>query len=189
MKPGQILSTRADLVPPEYQAELAKLQDAAPPVPVEAMRAVIEAEPGRSPEEVFASFDPTPLVAASIGQAHAAVRPDGTEVVVKVRRSGVVEQDLEIFLNLAATASRRWELVEEYDLVGLAEEFAETLRAELDYLREGRNAERFAQNFAGDPNIHSPRSASEPLRSATWRLWTRRESTGPNWPGAPPGSC
>lgn len=160
IKLGQVLSTRADLVPPEYQAELAKLQDAAPPVPVEAVRAVIEVELGRSPEELFASFDPTPLAAASIGQAHAAVRPDGTEVVVKVRRPGVVEQveqDLEILLNLATAASRRWELAEEYDLVGLAQEFAETLRAELDYLREGRNAERFARNFAGDPNVHIPR--------------------------------
>ncbi len=160
IKLGQILSTRADLLPPEYLAELAKLQDAAPPVPVEAVRAVIASELGRPPEEVFASFDPTPLAAASIGQAHAATLFDGTEVVVKVRRPGVVEQveqDLELFLNLAAAASRRWELAEEYDLVGLAQEFAQTLRAELDYLREGRNAERFAQNFAGDPTVHIPR--------------------------------
>lgn len=160
IKLGQILSTRADLLPPEYQAELAKLQDAAPPVPVEAVRAVIESELGRPPEQVFARFDPTPLAAASIGQAHAASLFDGTEVVVKVRRPGVVEQveqDLEIFLNLAAAASRRWELAEEYDLVGLAQEFAQTLRAELDYLREGRNAERFAQNFAGNPRVHIPR--------------------------------
>lgn len=160
IKLGQILSTRADLLPPEYQAELSKLQDAAPPVPVEAVRAVIATELGRPPEEVFARFDPTPLAAASIGQAHAATLFDGTEAVVKVRRPGVVEQveqDLELFLNLAAAASRRWELAEEYDLVGLAEEFAQTLRAELDYLREGRNAERFAQNFAGDPMVHIPR--------------------------------
>lgn len=160
IKLGQILSTRADLLPLEYQVELAKLQDAAPPVPVEAVRQVLEAELGRPPEEVFARFDPTPLAAASIGQAHAATLPGGTEVVVKVRRPGVVEQveqDLELLLNLAATASRRWELAEEYDLVGLAEEFAQTLRAELDYLREGRNAERFAHNVAGDPTVHIPR--------------------------------
>ncbi len=160
IKLGQILSTRADLLPPEYQAELAKLQDAAPPVPLEAVRVVITTELGRPPEEVFAHFDPTPLAAASIGQAHAATLFDGTEVVVKVRRPGVVEQveqDLELFLNLAATASRRWELAEEYDLVGLAQEFAQTLWAELDYLREGRNAERFAKTFAGDPMVHIPR--------------------------------
>lgn len=160
VKLGQILSTRADLVPPDYQAELAKLQDAAPPVPPEAILPVFEAELGQPPEKIFAYFDWQPLAAASIGQAHAAVLPDGTEVVVKVRRPGIVEQveqDLEILLNLAHTASRRWELAEEYDLVGLAEQFAQTLRAELDYLREGRNAETFARNFRHDPTVHIPR--------------------------------
>ncbi|HZU05165.1 MAG TPA: AarF/ABC1/UbiB kinase family protein [Chloroflexota bacterium] len=160
IKLGQILSTRADLLPPEYQAELAKLQDAAPPVPWPAIRDTVTAELGGPLEAAFAAFDPTPLAAASIGQAHAAVLPDGTEVVVKVRRPGVVEQveeDLEILQNLAAAAARRWELADEYDLVGLAQEFAQTLRAELDYLREGRSAERFAANFAADPSIHIPR--------------------------------
>ncbi len=175
IKLGQILSTRADLLPPEYQAELAKLQDAAPPVPLEAVRVVITTELGRPPEELFARFDPTPLAAASIGQAHMATLFDGTEVVVKVRRPGVVEQveqDLEIFLNLAAAVSRRWELAEEYDLVGLAQEFAQTLRAELDYLREGRNAERFAKNFAGDPMVHIPRIFWETTTS--WVLTLER---------------
>jgi ubiquinone biosynthesis protein len=76
-----------------------------------------------------------------------------------VRRPGVVEQveeDLEILQSLAATASRRWEVVEDHDVVGLMQEFAETLRAELDYIREGRSAERFAKNFAGDPDVHIP---------------------------------
>ena len=90
-------------------------------------------------EVVFASFDLTPLAAASIGQAHAATLLDGTEVVVKVRRPDVdaqVEEDLEILLNLALVASRRWVLADQYDVVGLTQEFAETLRAELDYVRE-----------------------------------------------------
>ena len=160
IKLGQILSTRPDLLPPEYQAELAKLQDAAPPVPGKVVMALIAAELGRPVEECFAAFDHQPLAAASIGQAHAATLPDGTEVVVKVRRPHVVEQveaDLEILQNLAAAASRRLVLAERYDLVGLAQEFAQTLRAELDYLREGRSAEHFAANFAGDPGIHIPR--------------------------------
>ncbi|WP_216641313.1 ABC1 kinase family protein [Thermus scotoductus] len=172
IKLGQILSTRADLLPPEYLTELAKLQDAVPPVPSEAVREVIATELGLQPEQVFASFDPTPLAAGSIGQAHAATLFDGTEVVVKVRRPGVVEQveqDLELFLNLAAAASRRWELAEEYDLVGLAQEFAQTLRSELDYLREGWNADRFAQNFSGDPTVHIPR--------VFWELTTSRVIT------------
>ena len=160
VKLGQILSTRSDLLGPEYQVELAKLQDAAPPVPSDAIRELITRELGQDPETVFASFEIVPLAAASIGQAHAATLRDGTEVVVKVRRPGVVEQveeDLEILRNLAAHASRRWHAVDAYDIVGLVDEFAGTLRAELDYLREGRSAERFAANFAQDDDVHIPR--------------------------------
>ncbi len=160
VKLGQILSTRADLLPPNYQAELAKLQDAAAPEPGEVMCAVVEAELGRPIAALFASFDREPLAAASIGQAHAATLFDGTEVVVKVRRPGAVEQvaeDLEILENLAATASRHWEVADRYDLVGLVQEFAQTLRAELDYIHEGRNAERFAADLADDPAVHIPR--------------------------------
>jgi ubiquinone biosynthesis protein len=160
IKLGQILSTRADLLPPDYQAELAKLQDQAPPVATDLVRDILVQELGRPVEDFFASFDPKPLATASIGQVHAATLRDGTEVVVKVRRPGVaeqVEEDLEILQNLAVTASRHWEPAEEYDVIGLAEEFAQTLEAELDYIREGRNAERFAANFAGDKVVHVPR--------------------------------
>ena len=160
IKLGQILSTRADLLPPEYLAELTKLQDSAPPVPFEAIQQVLVSELGQEIETVFAEFDPKPLAAASIGQAHAAVLPDGTEVVVKIRRPGVVEQvneDLEILKELAATASRHLEFADRYDLAGLVEEFSQTLRSELDYIREGHSAERFAANFANDPGIHVPR--------------------------------
>jgi ubiquinone biosynthesis protein len=160
VKLGQILSTRSDLLDSAYQVELAKLQDAAPPVPGEAIRELVTRELGRDPAIAFASFEIVPLAAASIGQAHAATLHDGTEVVVKVRRPGVVEQveeDLEILRNLAAHASRRWQAAADYDIVGLADEFAQTLRAELDYLREGRNAERFAANFAQDDEVHIPR--------------------------------
>ncbi len=118
------------------------------------------AELGQPVEDLFATFDFTPLAAASIGQAHAATLLDGTQVVVKVRRPGAVEQieeDLALLHNLAMTASRRWELAHHYDLVGLAQDFAKTLRAELDYIREGENAERFAKNFAHDTTIHIPR--------------------------------
>jgi ubiquinone biosynthesis protein len=159
IKLGQILSTRSDLLSPEYQAELARLQDAAPPVAPDIVRKTLVAELGESVEAAFATFDLTPLASGSIGQAHAATLLDGTEVVVKVRRPGVVEQveeDLEILQNLAVGASRRWELADQYDLPGLAHEFARTLRDELDYLREARNAERFAANFAHETSIHIP---------------------------------
>ncbi|MEW6638548.1 MAG: AarF/UbiB family protein, partial [Actinomycetota bacterium] len=160
VKLGQILSTRPDLMPPDYQEELARLQDAAPPIPSEAVEEAVRAELGQPVEEAFATFEREPLAAASIGQAHAATLRDGTEVVVKVRRPGVVEQieeDLRILQSLAVRASRRWEVAEQYDVVALAQEFAQTLRAELDYVREGRNAERFAENFADDPGVHVPK--------------------------------
>jgi ubiquinone biosynthesis protein len=160
IKLGQILSTRADLLPPEYLAELTKLQDSAAPVPFEAIQKVLLTELGQPIENLFADFDPAPLAAASIGQAHVATLWDGTEVVVKIRRPGVVDQvneDLEILKELATRASRHWSFADRYDLVGLVEEFSQTLRSELDYIREGHSAERFAVNFANDPAIHVPR--------------------------------
>ena len=160
IKLGQILSTRADLLPPEYLVELTKLQDAAAPVASDEIVQALVTELGQPLENAFATFDTKPLAAASIGQAHAATLPDGTEVVVKIRRPGVMEQvaeDLEILRHLAATATRHWDFATRYDLIGLAQEFAETLRSELDYIREGQSAERFAENFANDPRIHIPR--------------------------------
>jgi ubiquinone biosynthesis protein len=159
VKLGQVLSTRSDLLPPEYLQELVKLQDAAPPLPPGLAGSVIEEELGRTLSEVFASFDDAPLAAASIGEAHAATLLDGADVVVKVRRPQVVEQiedDLELLQDLAARAERHWETAAEYDVVGLVGEFAQTLRAELDYLAEGRTAERFAGNFAGDDDVRIP---------------------------------
>jgi ubiquinone biosynthesis protein len=160
IKLGQLLSTRSDILPAAYLRELSKLQDGAPPVPGATISDLIAQELGAAPEKLFTDFDTTALASASIGQAHTATLRDGTAVVVKVRRPGVVatiETDLEILQNLAAQASRRWSAAADYDLVGLASEFAETLRTELDYLAEGRNAERFAENFASNPGVHIPR--------------------------------
>lgn len=106
VKLGQILSTRPELRPPEYQSELAWLQDSAPLVAESLVSDIIRQELGLEPEEVFATFDKTPLASASIGQAHAATLADGTERVVKIRRPGVVEQsevDLEVLQNLPLT--------------------------------------------------------------------------------------
>jgi ubiquinone biosynthesis protein len=178
IKFGQILSTRSDLLSPEYSCELAKLQDAVPPVPFAELSETLSAELGRPIDETFASFDPEPLAAASIGQAHVATLDDGTEVVVKIRRPGVVEQvreDLEILKNLAAAAGRRWEAAEQYDLVALVDEFAEALLLELDYLREGRNAERLAANFADDSGLHVPRIFWE---TTTSRILTQERMQG-----------
>ena len=128
IKLGQVLSTRADLLGPEFRVELAKLQDDAPHLASDVVREFVRTELGGEPESVFAAFDPDPLAAASIGQAHAAAMPDGTEVVVKIRRPGAMEQvelDLEILMNGALHASRRSEQMAEYDVVGIAEEFAQ----------------------------------------------------------------
>lgn len=160
-KLGQLLSTRADLLPPAYQRELALLQDQVPSVSGDAIVAVVEVELGGPLAGHFATFEREPLAAASIGQAHAATLPDGTEVVVKVRRPGVVAQveaDLTLLRGLAQTAQRRWSAAEQYDLVALADEFARTIRTELDYTQEARTVERFATNFSTNPNIHIPRA-------------------------------
>ena len=160
IKLGQLVSTRADLLPPDYQAELTKLQDSAPAVPGEAVEDIIESELHAPADVVFASFEAAPLACASVGQAHIATLDDGTEVVVKVRRPNVVEdveRDLEIIRNFAARASRHSKTATRYDVTGLADEFVQTLRGQLDYLQEARNAERFSANFADDPWVQIPR--------------------------------
>lgn len=159
VKLGQLLSTRPDLLPPAYIAELSKLQDAAPPVAGEAITEAITAELGAEPQQIFAEFDNRPLASASIGQAHGALLVDGTPVVVKVRRPDAVRkvnEDLEILQNLADRAGRLWEPARTYNVHGLVQEFAQTLRAELDYLREARNAERFAANFTNHSDVSIP---------------------------------
>lgn len=158
VKLGQVVSTRPDLLPPRYVQELTRLQDSTPPVPPERIRAMIESEPDSAAEEILAEIDPVPLATGSIGQAHAAVYK-GVDVVVKVRRPGVVEEvnrDLEILAELAKLLSTYWPAVQHFDLVGLADEFAQSLRDELDYLTEARNAQRMAENFRGDPRVHVP---------------------------------
>lgn len=160
IKLGQVLSTRPDMLPPDYLRELSKLQSSAPEVPAAIIRSLIEQELGETPEKLFASFSDAPLASASIGQAHAATLHDGTAVVIKVRRPGVVaavQEDLEILQNLAQQVSRNWAAVADYNLEAISASFAATLRDELDYLQEGRNAERFAKNFADDPSIHIPK--------------------------------
>lgn len=158
VKLGQVVSTRPDLLPPRYVQELTRLQDNSPPVPPERIREMIESEPDSAAEEILAEIDPVPLATGSIGQAHAAVYK-GVDVIVKVRRPGVVEEvnrDLEILSELAKLLSTYWPAVEHFDLEGLADEFAQSLRDELDYLTEARNAQRMAENFMGDPRVHIP---------------------------------
>jgi len=169
VKLGQVLSTRPDLLPPAYIAELARLQDTVPPEPWEPVRAQLEAELGAPVEEVFATLDPEPIAAASLAQVHAATLPDGAEVVVKVQRPDIeatINVDLDILADVARLLQTRTPLGELYDLPGIVEEFAATLRAELDFYREGHNADRFRANFADEPYLYIPK--------VYWEYTTRR---------------
>jgi ubiquinone biosynthesis protein len=167
IKLGQVASTRPDLVPPEISVELEKLRDRVPPVATDAIVKIIEEELCCAADEVFEHFDPVPLAAASIGQVHAATLRDGTRVVVKVRKPDVAETvaaDLAILGDLARRAAIADLLRGRYDFEALADEFSWTLRSELDYLREGRNADRLREILAGDPRVVVP--------SIHWRLTT-----------------
>ncbi|MFM8427915.1 MAG: ABC1 kinase family protein, partial [Chloroflexota bacterium] len=155
IKFGQILSTRPDILPLSFITELSKLVDSVSPEPWEKMRALLAHELGREPETLFASIDPQPMASASLSQVHAAVLPNGQEVVIKVQRpniTAVIETDLEIMASLAASAQTS-SLGKIYDLTGIADDFSFTLRNELDYQREGRNADRLRESFAGQENL------------------------------------
>lgn len=159
IKMGQILSTRADLVPPAYQTELAELQSNAPWLPFADVRSVVEGELGAPLETLFASFATEPLGSASIGVVHAATLRDGSEVVVKVQRPQIVPvimADIDILRMFVARLGRHWHVIGDYDVPGFIDDFERQLRHELDYLREARNAGRIAGHFAGRSGLRVP---------------------------------
>jgi ubiquinone biosynthesis protein len=142
VKLGQVLSTRRDLLPAEFTGELSRLQDDAAGVPWPAVEQVLRSELGAEVSEVFASFDRTPIAAASIAQVHAATLMSGARVVVKVRRPDVsqtVDRDLDITGRLAARLERSTSWGRAVGAAGLAAGFAAALREELDLRVEARN--------------------------------------------------
>jgi ubiquinone biosynthesis protein len=160
VKFGQALSTRVDLLPSDVVAELTKLQDDVAPLPSGACERIIEEVFGQPISTLFESFDPMPLAAASIAQVHRATLPNGEAVAIKVRRPGIdrtIEADLMVLSDLARLAERYIPDATLYSLSGLVEEFARTIRRELDLAREGRIVERVAAQFSDDPRLRFPR--------------------------------
>jgi ubiquinone biosynthesis protein len=160
IKFGQMLSTRGDLVGPALAQELAQLRSNTPPDPAEAVRATIEAELGKSLDDVFRTFEEQPLASASIGQVHRAELRDGRAVVVKVQHAGIaakVANDLDIMAGLADLVHNHVPALRGYQPVAAVREFRRTLLNELDFSTERRNLEEFERNFSDDPTVHFPK--------------------------------
>lgn len=159
IKFGQLLSTRADFLPPEFIAELTHLQDRAPLEEVAIIRRIVQEELQQPISSVFRRFDAIPLAAASVAQVHRAALEAGQEVVVKVQRpqiEQIIAADLDILRDLARLAERYLPDLRLLQPVALVEEFARTINRELDFRHELQNLERCAKNFADDPGVHIP---------------------------------
>ena len=156
LKVGQMLSTRPDIMPRPWIAELSKLQDAAPPFAFADVERIIAEDLGQRPHELFASFDEEPVAAASIGQVHRATTRNGLEVAVKVQRPDIarlMEVDLEL-LDLALEGLTSMLPPTDYDTIKA--EIRDALGAELDYRREAASMARMAAFFAGAEKIRVP---------------------------------
>ncbi len=169
IKLAQILSTRGDLIGPDYATELARLQSAVPPVAFPDMAGVLDAELGRPHAEVFANLDPEPIGSASIGQVYRATLPSGEAVVVKIQKPDVrstIDLDLAILRRWIRRRVSQEPAASFYDIEGFFEEFAFTLKNELDYTNEGDSADRLRHIHREDADIFIP--------SIYWDLSTSR---------------
>jgi ubiquinone biosynthesis protein len=160
VKFGQLLSMRPDILPPDIIAELRGLQDDVRPFPYEDVERTIREDLDLSIEQLFSEFEETPIAAASIGQVHRAMLPNGKQVAVKVQRPDAprqVEADLALLYQAARIARERVRALDFIDAREVVDEFARSIRQELDYRLEARNAERMHRNFAGHPHMRVPR--------------------------------
>ncbi|MBP1909764.1 ABC1 kinase family protein [Methanolobus bombayensis] len=159
IKLGQILSMRQDLIPPEYANEFSKLQDDVQPFGMDEVEKLIKTELGSEINHIFEYFETEPIAAASIGQVHRAKLKGGDDVVVKVQRPGIkkiINSDLDIMYSIAHFAEEHLPEAKLYQPVGIVEEFERTIKSEMDYTQEGRNADHFGRNFRDDPRIYIP---------------------------------
>ncbi len=177
IKIGQSLSTRADLIPLEYIEQLTQLQDRVPEFNSQEAIRVIETELGQPLDNLFASFTVSPLACASLGQVHRARLLSGEEVVIKVQRpnlEGLFNLDFELLHRLT-----RWlnilPVVKKYNLEAIYQEFFELLFQEIDYIHEGKNADRFRENFKNYPQVKVP--------LVYWQYTTRKVLTLEYVPG------
>ena len=171
VKLGQVLSTRADILSPGFIAELERLQDKVSPVPIEQIKEQIAQEIGPV-DQIFADFNPVPLAAASIGQVHQATLKTGERVIIKVQRPNIeaqVENDLEIFINLARMMEKRSPEAARIGILDIVEDYGRMMRLELDYDREAKNTDRMRHNFAKDSSVIIPK--------VFWDYTTRRVLT------------
>jgi predicted unusual protein kinase regulating ubiquinone biosynthesis (AarF/ABC1/UbiB family) len=178
IKIGQLFSTRADIFPSEYVEELAKLQDKVPAFSYEQVETIIEQELGKKIPELYQSFEPIPLAAASLGQVHKAVLHSGEAVVVKVQRPGLkklFEIDLQILKGITRYFQNHPKWGRGRDWLGIYEECCRILWEEIDYLNEGRNADTFRRNFRTYEWVKVPR--------VYWRYTSSRVLTLEYMPG------
>ncbi|MDB5100432.1 MAG: putative unusual protein kinase, partial [Cyanobacteria bacterium RYN_339] len=160
VKIGQVLSTRPDLLPLPYVEEMALLQDQVPPFDSELAHRIIADELVRPVDEVFAVINPFPIAAASIGQVYKAKLHDGTDVVVKVQRPGlipIVTLDLAILRKLTTFLDRHPRLSRGMPYTAILDEFGITMFEQADYAKEGHYAERFRENFKAFPHVSTPK--------------------------------
>ena len=162
VKLGQIVSTRPDIIPEDVITELKKLQDSVPPFDGAEARSIIESQLGAPIEEVFSVFDEKPLASASIAQVHRAKlkTPEGdADVAIKVQRPNIrntIERDIDLLYWFAHAVERAIPESKTYNPVELVREFDRSITAELDFVQEAENAERFAKNFEGNPHVKFP---------------------------------
>ncbi|MDF0604870.1 AarF/UbiB family protein [Neisseriaceae bacterium TC5R-5] len=160
IKLGQILSTRVDIFAPDWVAEFEKLQNKVPAVPPDAVRQLVIDTLGQPPEALFAYFDMQPLGCASIAQVHRATLHSGEQVVVKLRRPGIVEKinaDLRILAHIAILLEKEFPDLRRFQPSETASQFARSLRRELDLAVEARHSERVSKDFADEPNVLIPK--------------------------------